>query len=75
LLQASISLFEQIGNPDWLANAVDELGVTRLQSGETQQAVATFQEALTILLTAPEPTVYRRNQITAHLQTALQSIA
>jgi tetratricopeptide (TPR) repeat protein len=73
LLQASISLFEQIGNPDWLANAVDELGVTFLQLGETQQAITTFQEALTILSTAPEPTSYRRNQIARHLQTALHS--
>ncbi len=74
LLQASIALFEQIANLDWLANAVDELGVTFLQLGETQQAVTRFQEALTILAVAPEPSAYRRSQIIAHLQTARQSV-
>ena len=74
LLRAAISLFEQIGNSDWLANTVDELGLTLLQMGETQQAVTTFQEALTILATAPEPSSHRHNQIVGHLQTALQSV-
>ena len=66
LLQAAIELFEQIGNLQWLANAVDELGLTLLQAGETNQAITTFQEALTILTAVPESSTYQRNEITQH---------
>lgn len=75
LLQAAIELFEQIGNAEWLANAVDELGVTFLHMGETNRAVTTFREAMTILTSAPETSVSRVKEITEHLQAALRSLA
>ena len=75
LLQAAIELFEQIGNVAWLANAVDELGITLLQMGEINRAVTTFREALTILMTVPEASASQHKEITEHLQTALQSLA
>lgn len=73
LLHAGIELFEQIGNLDWLANALDELGVTLLQMGDRKQAIATFQEALTVLSASSATLTYRRSQIAGHLQSALQA--
>ena len=75
LLQAAIELFEQIGNLQWLANAVDELGLTLLQAGETDQAITTFLQALTILVGVPVSSTYQRSEITQHLQTALRTLA
>jgi len=73
LLQASIALFEQIGNSDWLVNAMDELGLSWWQMGDRQRAMTTFQAALTLLSASPNASTYRRNQISGHLQTALQA--
>lgn len=71
-LQSSIELFEQIGNVDWLANAKDELGLTLLQMGNVQQAIVSFQDALTLLSATQETSTYRRSQLLAHLESALQ---
>lgn len=69
LLRASIALFEQLGNLDWWANTVDELGVTLLHMGERQQAIVTFQAALAILDNAPHECAEElRTTIVSHLR-------
>jgi tetratricopeptide (TPR) repeat protein len=71
LLQASIELLAQLGNPDWWADSVDELGVTYLHLGEPHQAIATFHTALAILGDTDPAFADQRAEIAEHLQAAL----